>query len=226
MTDAKNYWNTYYKDNVHSAGYEPSAFLAKNFDKLQQGRVLDVAMGEGANAVFLCKKGFEVDGFDLSEVAIERALNLAEKNGVKLNAKVSDADMHLLGVMEYDSVIMLGFKPDTNRFFPEIIKSMKQGATLFIESKINLDASKIDQDKQTYKPQHFKTNELLNQFINKLNVMFYQEETTDTHKLVQLIAEKPLDSDALKYGLFNMHTKTNEPKKSDHMILAESLFKS
>ena len=36
-------------------------------------------MGEGRNAVFLAKNGFTVDGCDISEIAIKKALDLAKR---------------------------------------------------------------------------------------------------------------------------------------------------
>jgi tellurite methyltransferase len=41
---------------------EPSAFLVENVESLPCGRVLDVAMGAGRNAVYLAERGFEVEG--------------------------------------------------------------------------------------------------------------------------------------------------------------------
>jgi 2-polyprenyl-3-methyl-5-hydroxy-6-metoxy-1,4-benzoquinol methylase len=35
------------------------------------GRALDLACGLGGNAVFLARRGFEVDAVDISEVGIE-----------------------------------------------------------------------------------------------------------------------------------------------------------
>ena len=51
----------------------------------EQGKVLDVAMGTGRNAVYLARRGYVVDGIDISQQAIEAALALAQKEGVPVN---------------------------------------------------------------------------------------------------------------------------------------------
>ncbi len=52
----------------------PAQFLMDNIDLLPEGRVLDVAMGSGRNAVYLAKTGFDVEGVDISEEAIHKLL--------------------------------------------------------------------------------------------------------------------------------------------------------
>lgn len=56
------------------------------------GRVLDVACGDGRNAIFLAKKGFSVDGIDFSESALKRLSFFAEKAGVYIRTEVVDLD--------------------------------------------------------------------------------------------------------------------------------------
>jgi 2-polyprenyl-3-methyl-5-hydroxy-6-metoxy-1,4-benzoquinol methylase len=50
-----------------------AAVLAENEHLLPPGggRALDLACGLGGNAVFLARRGFEVDAVDISEVGIE-----------------------------------------------------------------------------------------------------------------------------------------------------------
>jgi len=55
-------------------------------------KMLDVACGEGFQAIFFTKKGFDVLGIDLSENAIEYARKNAHKAGVKVRFMVLDID--------------------------------------------------------------------------------------------------------------------------------------
>ena len=63
--------------HCHEKTLGPTEFLRNNIGLLQKGRVLDVAMGKGQNAVFLAKMGFDVEGVDVSLEAVNDALKLA-----------------------------------------------------------------------------------------------------------------------------------------------------
>ncbi|MDR0220606.1 MAG: methyltransferase domain-containing protein [Lachnospiraceae bacterium] len=53
-------------------------------------KLLDIACGEGQDAVFFARCGYEVSAFDLSEANIEKAKKLAKKAGVSLNFFTAD----------------------------------------------------------------------------------------------------------------------------------------
>src|SRR3989454_9019472 len=52
-------------------------------------RVLDLACGHGRHAILLAKRGFDVTGYDLSEVFLERARADAEAEGVTADGFVA-----------------------------------------------------------------------------------------------------------------------------------------
>ena len=51
---------------------------------LTPGRALDVACGEGRNAVWLAEQGWQATGVDFSDVALDKARGLAEARGVEV----------------------------------------------------------------------------------------------------------------------------------------------
>jgi SAM-dependent methyltransferase len=61
---------------------EPNAALVAEAAGLEPGRALDVGCGEGADAVWLARRGWQVTGLDVSQVAIDRARGLARDAGV------------------------------------------------------------------------------------------------------------------------------------------------
>jgi SAM-dependent methyltransferase len=61
---------------------EPSRFLVAEADGLHPSRALDLACGEGRNAVWLAERGWQVTGVDFSEVGLEKARGLAAARGV------------------------------------------------------------------------------------------------------------------------------------------------
>lgn len=70
-------WDTRYAsaDLVWSAG--PNQFLVSEVAGLEPGRALDLACGEGRNAIWLAEQGWKVIGVDFSPVALEKAHRLA-----------------------------------------------------------------------------------------------------------------------------------------------------
>ncbi len=48
-------------------------------------KVLDIGCGEGKDAVFLARNGYQITAFDLAENGLKKARELAEYNGVEVN---------------------------------------------------------------------------------------------------------------------------------------------
>ena len=97
---ASEYWDKFYTENTPKYAQEPSEFLQNMLRRLQKGKALDIGMGLGVNAVYLAKNGFTVKGFDISSVAVESALKLAKESNVTIDAKKTDLDLSIMGIME------------------------------------------------------------------------------------------------------------------------------
>lgn len=223
---AKEYWNHFFTEKPFAYGKAPSPFLTSMLPRLQKGKVLDIAMGEGANSVYLAQKGFSVKGFDISEVALQHAQQLARETGVHIEANTADLDFFLMGLMDYDSIIMTHFKPGVIRYYSEIIRALKHGGTLLIESYgVPEMKEAIGKDEQ-YRNYFFSSNEVLKN-LSGLRILFYQEGLVDNHYVVQCLAQKPGNKDAEKYGFFDMTTKQGDGdhERSKQLELAEKLFK-
>ncbi len=95
MSDAdKERWNARYASGEYVARTHPSELLARWIDRLPRGRALDVACGAGRNALFLASKGYRVEAMDISSVALERAANRAQREG--LEVRWIEADLERL----------------------------------------------------------------------------------------------------------------------------------
>lgn len=224
MSSPKAYWDDTYASQPYKYGKAPSSFLSSYHHRLQKGKVLDIAMGEGRNAVYLAQKGFEVVGFDLSPVAIEHAKKLASETGVSIEAKPADLDLYLMGIMEYDSIIMTNFRPSVSRYYNSIMSALKQGGTLLIESFTTAEMDEAIAKDEDYRNFYFTSNEVL-RHLNGMRILFYQEGLIDGHHVVQCLAQKPLDKDAARLNLFGMHSKKADLESSKQLELAEKLFK-
>ena len=86
----KSDWNARYAASDLVWGTDPNHFVAEALADATAGRALDLACGEGRNAIWLAALGWQVTGVDFSEVAIERAGKLAEGRGVSVDWRVAD----------------------------------------------------------------------------------------------------------------------------------------
>ena len=79
-------------EHIHENSHAPAEFLVDNIYLLPKGRVLDIAMGTGRNAIYLARMGFEVEGVDISGEAVSVAVESARKAGVTIRAQVADLE--------------------------------------------------------------------------------------------------------------------------------------
>ena len=77
-------WDRRYTDQPWLWTVEPNIFLVTEVGEMEPGRALDLACGEGRNAVWLAERGWTVTAVDFSEVAASRARELAEARGVEV----------------------------------------------------------------------------------------------------------------------------------------------
>ena len=83
-------WDTRYAGSEFLWKQEPNRFLVAELDGLAPGRALDLACGEGRNAVWLAQQGWAVTGVDFSEVGLAKAALLAESRGVEVELVAAD----------------------------------------------------------------------------------------------------------------------------------------
>ena len=69
---------------------EANRFLVTEAESLAPARALDLACGEGRNAVWLAERGWRVTGVDFSKVGIEKARQLEDARGVHADWVVAD----------------------------------------------------------------------------------------------------------------------------------------
>jgi hypothetical protein len=85
----------------------PNAFLAEIVQGRNPGTALDVAMGQGRNALFLAEQGWQVTGFDISDEGIAEARDAAQKRGLHLDAVNADVATWDFGTSKWDLITFL-----------------------------------------------------------------------------------------------------------------------
>ncbi len=86
----KSDWDARYAAKDLVWGRDPNRFVAEALADAEPGRALDLACGEGRNAIWLASLGWQVTGVDFSDVAIERARKLAEARSLQVDWQVAD----------------------------------------------------------------------------------------------------------------------------------------
>ncbi|MCB0634451.1 MAG: class I SAM-dependent methyltransferase [Saprospiraceae bacterium] len=109
----QDFWNSRYSDPEYVYGHEPNAFFEEQLLQLSPGRMLLPAEGEGRNAVFAAKNGWDVQAFDWSEVGQRKAYQWAQENGVNINYEVGKAEEveYALGAYDALACIFSHFSP-------------------------------------------------------------------------------------------------------------------
>jgi SAM-dependent methyltransferase len=92
-------------ENLWSA--KPNRFLVAEVEGLAPGRALDLACGEGQNAIWLAGAGWRVEGVDYSSVAIAKARARAARDGVDATFAEADLVEYEPDPSAYDLVLML-----------------------------------------------------------------------------------------------------------------------
>ncbi|MFF0311890.1 SAM-dependent methyltransferase [Streptosporangium sp. NPDC004379] len=70
---------------------EPNRWVAQALDGRPPGTAVDLACGEGRNAVWLAERGWRVTGVDFSSVALGKAEAMAERRGAPVTWVHADA---------------------------------------------------------------------------------------------------------------------------------------
>lgn len=81
-------YDKHYDSKEYYWGLEPNRLCFEIMQRkplVKPYKVLDIGCGEGKDAVFLAKNGYDVTAFDISETGIQKAKNLADIHGVKVD---------------------------------------------------------------------------------------------------------------------------------------------
>lgn len=83
-------WNNLYSEREQVWSGKPNATLVALIERHQPATVLDLGCGEGGDVIWLAQRGWTATGIDISDVAIERARQAAEKLGVEAEFVAAD----------------------------------------------------------------------------------------------------------------------------------------
>ena len=179
MSDFKSsFWDERYSFEEYVYGTEPNQFFKEYINKFSSpGKILMPGEGEGRNAVYAAKLGWQVDAFDQSINAQKKALILAESNKVKINYTVTDLITIKFSKELYDAaaIIFVHFNYEERKaYHKKIIDSLKPGGKLILEL-----FSKNQMGKSSGGPQNLNMLSSLEEIVNdfkELKTIFLGEE--------------------------------------------------
>jgi 2-polyprenyl-3-methyl-5-hydroxy-6-metoxy-1,4-benzoquinol methylase len=131
-------WNKRFSADGYLFGTQPNEWLREHAGVWTPGqRVLSVADGEGRNSVWLARRGLQVDAFDIAEVGVAKARQLAAEQGAQVNFQVADCDGFAWPEAAYDGVaaIFVQFADPAmrERLFARIQQCLRPGGTLLLQ---------------------------------------------------------------------------------------------
>ena len=170
----------------HRGGPRPAQFLVDNIALLPPGRALDVAMGNGREAVYLAQRGFEVDGVDISAERVNNALELARQAGVTIKAGVADLEGgYRIRQGAYDVIIC--FRYLYRLLIPQIIDGLRPGGMVVYETYL-VDQAQWDKPQS---PEHLlRHNELLEMFRGFRCLRYREGLIAEKRAMASIVAEK------------------------------------
>lgn len=213
MTTAEQ-WEERYQRPGYWAGMEPAAFLAEALPFAPRpprrvgaetrhgggGRALDLAMGEGRNAIFLAAQGWRVVGIDRSAAALAKAEALARERGVvtfrgqlerdapgEAGLVLIEADLegYRLPVVAFDLVICFNYLQRS--LFSSIERALHPGGILVYQS---YTVDQLDYPEGPRAPEYLLRRDELRGAFPGLETLFYAESNTGKG-IATLLARKP-----------------------------------
>lgn len=106
----ENQYDEKYSQKGYYWGLKPSPICYKVIELMPPDRhlkLLDIGCGEGRNAIFFARNGYEVTAFDLSEVGVAKTKRMADDIGVKIRAFQANVNEYQLEE-EYDILFSTG----------------------------------------------------------------------------------------------------------------------
>jgi SAM-dependent methyltransferase len=137
MHPTQQFWDERFGAADYLYGTEPNRYFQEKLEMLVPGHMLLPAEGEGRNAVYASKKGWHVMALDLSEVGREKALKLAQAQGVTIQYELADLREFNPKEESWDAIGLLyahfppEFRAKTHR---RLIKALRPGGHLILEA--------------------------------------------------------------------------------------------
>jgi SAM-dependent methyltransferase len=126
-----DYWSRYYLDSNSNFNHAPNDFLVEVVQGKQAGTALDYGMGQGRNAIYLARLGWDVWGFDPADGGVALAQKRAKELGLTLHtAAVRDSEYDF-GKEKFDLILFSWTMPLVP--LQKVVDALKPGGIIVME---------------------------------------------------------------------------------------------
>jgi SAM-dependent methyltransferase len=138
-------WDERYAGREYLWDVAPNQFVERHGADLASGTAIDLAAGEGRNAVWLAGRGWHVVAVDFSQVGLDKASRLAADHGVADRVEIVNADARTFKPSESVDLVVIAYlqlPADQRRAVLEHAATwLRPGGTLLVVAH---DRSNID----------------------------------------------------------------------------------
>jgi 2-polyprenyl-3-methyl-5-hydroxy-6-metoxy-1,4-benzoquinol methylase len=191
-SEAENWDERYQRERDFWFERQPRQLL-KSFAYLlpSEGRALDAASGMAINGLFLAQHGFKVFALDISEYALNLAVQRARSEDTIIEAAVYDLSNPWLPPAYFD--VILNFHFLERAAIPVYRQAITPGGLIFFDTYVRLE------DREDIPIYYLEPGELLSRFVD-FEIIHYaedilpQSESHGERGIAQLVARKPEQS--------------------------------
>ncbi len=134
MDTMRAFWNERFGGEDYVYGTAPNAFFKAQLDQLEPGSILLPAEGEGRNAVYAARKGWQVVAFDYAEKGKDKAQKLARQFGITLEYIIADYENCNFPENAFDALALIyAHTPHWQRHYRKLFSFVKPGGRLIAE---------------------------------------------------------------------------------------------
>ena len=192
--DSRDRWNERYAQPGRDWLPEsPSEWLVAHSALLAGGgRALDVACGDGRNALYLAQLGYMVDAIDVSDVAIDALRTATAERGLTMTIapRVVDLEREPLPAGPYDVIVMTNFLQ--RDLFEPLQEALSPGGLLVFET---LARCHVDELGHSFNPAYLVEPGELPRAFARLEVVDHHEGVTERsgqpRGVAGIVARKP-----------------------------------
>jgi len=169
---ARERWNERYaRDDLKPFPDAPAEWLVEHRDLLPGGgRALDVACGDGRNALYLAQRGYEVDAIDASDVIIGALRAAAQERDLAITPRVVDLRREPLPAGPYDVIVTLNFLQ--RDLFRALQEALAPAGLLFYET---LAQAHVEELGRSFNPAYLLERRELLRAFPRLEVVAHHE---------------------------------------------------
>jgi len=134
MTERSD-WESRYSERANDDRERaPSQFLVEQVPHLSGSRALDVACGDGRHALYLARRGWQVDAIDFAYPGLAQLHAAAQREGRAVNALQADLDAFPLPRERYDLVVNVRYLQ--RALFGALKAAVRRGGAVVFETFI------------------------------------------------------------------------------------------